>query len=777
MVASDVPIVDVVDVADVTDAVNDLGACTRCRAGQRCVHERCVPMLGTCVTHDDCPGDSYCADDRMCVPYGVPATRVNDTLCRRTVTVDRITPTVQCEWVGPEEGDATRAFTWIYSTPIVADLNLDGDARRIDPSVVAITWTTLMGQRRGVLRVFSGRSCIEQMRIGVPGTMDADEPGANTQIAVGDLDGDVRVMGDRVMGHPEIVTLHRSPGPAAMATPLRAIAYRVIDTPGATPPFRLERAWTGRRCDIAGEPPFDLAPNTSVANHGPALLDVTGDAAPEVLIERYVFSSGGCVLNPGQALPNYGQLGVLTTAADVDTDGEPELTLYDGTYRWDDTGRAWVREAWSSTPNTAVHRIGHTAIADFGTYTAPMGTPEGARRPEVVVVSSENPNSISSTDTGTATVRVQTLTGRVVFGPVPLVQLNPMWPRGGLGGPPTAADFDGDGWPEVGVAGASSYAVYDPDCTRMGAVPERIGGRCARPVGETEHDGVLWARRVRDESSSSTGSSVFDFDGDGRAEVVYRDECYLRVFDGQSGRVIYSAGASSGTGFELPVIADVDGDFSTEIVVARTEYPGSGCPMQDPLAPEGTVVPFSERAGFVILRDPMDRWAASRPIWNQHTYHVTNVLDDGRIPGRAAVRRGWEEPGLNHFRQQAQGALGSVSLADLTVAVVDASALCAAEGPVDLTARVCNRGTNPVADGALVRFASGDADGGDGATLCDVLTDRLLAVGTCTEVRCTATLTAGAGRRVTVRIDPEARIADCHPRNNRGAVLVADCPG
>jgi hypothetical protein len=755
----------------------DAGPCASCRRGQRCAYDRCVPALGACMTQDDCPGDSYCDTDRQCVPYGVPAMRVNDTMCRRTVSVERISPTIQCEWVGPPAGDPTSALNWIYSTPVVADLNLDSDARRIEPSVVAVTWNQIDGVRRGMLRVFSGRTCSEQMRIGIPGTADSDEPAANTQIALGDLDGDVRVVGDTVMGHPEIVSMHRAPGLSTMVTPMRILAYRVVDAPGSTPPYRLQRAWTGRRCDLPGEPPFDLAPVLSWGNNGPSMLDITGDSNPEVLVDRYVFSSNGCVLNPTQSLPNYNGFGVITTAADVDGDGEPELTLYDGTYRWDTATSGWVRETYSPTSDPMVNRIGLTAIADFGAYTPPAGTPMGARRPEVVVVSAETSESMSALTSGTGSVRVQTLSGQVVFGPIPVVQLNADWPRGGYGGAPTAADFDGDGLPEIGVAGASSYAVYDPDCLSTGVPAERVGGRCVRPAGEPARNGVLWAQRVRDESSSSTGSSVFDFDGDGRAEVVYRDECYLRVFDGQTGRIVYSSGASSGTGFELPVIADVDGDFATEIIVTRTDSIASTCPLTDPIAPPGMDVPFVNRPGFVILRDPMDRWAASRPVWNQHAYHVTNVLDDGRIPPRAMARRNWEETGLNHFRQQAQGALGSVNLADLTVAVANASDLCAAEGPIMLTARVCNRGTNPVADGALVRFSTADTDGGIGATLCDARTDRLLSVGGCVEVRCSAVITAGAGRRVTVRIDPDSTIADCHPRNNRGTVLIADCPG
>ncbi|MEZ4272531.1 MAG: hypothetical protein R3C68_14215 [Myxococcota bacterium] len=42
---------------------------------------------------------------------------------------------------------------------------------------------------------------------------------------------------------------------------------------------------------------------------------------------------------------------------------------------------------------------------------------------------------------------------------------------------------------------------------------------------------------TRDGSSKQTGTSVFDFQGDGRAEVLYGDECFFRVYNGQTGEV------------------------------------------------------------------------------------------------------------------------------------------------------------------------------------------------------------------------------------------------
>jgi hypothetical protein len=141
--------------------------------------------------------------------------------------------------------------------------------------------------------------------------------------------------------------------------------------------------------------------------------------------------------------------------------------------------------------------------------------------------------------------------------------------------------------------------------------------------------------------------------------------------------------------------------------------------------------------------------------------------------------------GLNNFRQNTQGELGKTQLADLTVQLADLGDVCSGlGGTLNFSARVCNRGTNPVQDGATVTFYSrpkgatapeGGTDGGpSGTMLCTTQTPTLLKVGGCTVVQCTATLAAGSD--VSVAVDPEGKIPDCHGGNNEGATAVQLCP-
>ena len=52
---------------------------------------------------------------------------------------------------------------------------------------------------------------------------------------------------------------------------------------------------------------------------------------------------------------------------------------------------------------------------------------------------------------------------------------------------------------------------------------------------------------------------MFDFEGDGKAEVIYGDECFLWVFDGTTGAVRFAAPHTSFTGTEASLVADVPG--------------------------------------------------------------------------------------------------------------------------------------------------------------------------------------------------------------------------
>jgi hypothetical protein len=202
----------------------------------------------------------------------------------------------------------------------------------------------------------------------------------------------------------------------------------------------------------------------------------------------------------------------------------------------------------------------------------------------------------------------------------------------------------------------------------------------------------LWFKTTQDCSSAVTGSSVFDFNGDGKAEVVYSDEYHLWMYDGLDGEnLIPSTCNTTGTLWEYPLVADVDNDGQADIVVASNAY-SSKCNN-------------TKQAGIRVFGSAKGSWVRTRRIWNQHTYHVTNIAEDGTVPAVEAAN--WQAPGLNNYRQNVQPQ-GEFSAPDVTAAIFP---ICD-NLPYALVARVRNIGQAAVPAGVVVGFYAGDPDMG-----------------------------------------------------------------
>src|SRR5262249_28367703 len=189
---------------------------------------------------------------------------------------------------------------------------------------------------------------------------------------------------------------------------------------------------------------------------------------------------------------------------------------------------------------------------------------------------------------------------------------------------------------------------------------------------------ILWYATTTDCSSAQTGSSVFDFLGNGKAEVVYSDEQYMRIYDGTTGNELFKVCNTTGTLVEFPVIADVDNDGHADIVVVSNAYASGGTEYQ---CNDGTAI---AQSGVRVFGDANGTWVRTPPVWNEHAYHVTNVTPDGVIPQHELPN--YKQPGLNNFRQNKQP--GSEFAAP--DAVLSIAPLC--PGPVGLVATVRNIG-------------------------------------------------------------------------------------
>ena len=385
-----------------------------------------------------------------------------------------------------------------------------------------------------------------------------------------------------------------------------------------------------------------------------ALANLDAGGPPEIVVGASVFDAQGRLLGDGRTLGGTtggsGLRSAISAVADLDLDGLPELVAGPTAYR---LVNGALNIVWRRTDRPD----GYVAVGNF----------DDDPFPEIVVVANGQVYMLNHDGTDAEIWNPPT------HAPVAL-------PGGGQGGAPTVADLDADGVPEIGVAGATNYVVFRRDGS------------------------VRWKSAVSDRSSNSTGATVFDFDGDGSVEVVYRDEQFLRVYRGADGVLLARLRIGSATWSEQPVVVDVDNDGHAEIVVSSDRLGSAGV----------------GDTGIHVLEDVADLWARTRRIWNQHSYHVTNVDEHGAIP--PVETPNWLVPGLNHFRLNAFLPGESPDLADAFTYRASDGALASETATVRIAVRPQNAApritSSPVTSASPAvpyRYAAlaTDPDGGD----------------------------------------------------------------
>lgn len=394
------------------------------------------------------------------------------------------------------------------------------------------------------------------------------------QPVVGDLDGD---------GFPEVVLNATE----LFAFPNRGKLYVL----------------NGRTGDIIWQRDADMGYGSA-----PALGDVDGDGEPDIVVTReyehsliatgsysvVVYTRSGEILWESERFTgddfDYTAAPILS---DMDHDGHVEVVVGRVILNSDGTTRG-VGVAGRGSFGGAISEGSLSAVADLnldGTEEVIVGnamySPDGAPL-WVDFTQTDGMISVANLDddvegefiaVSNNTVRAMDTSGAVIWGPLTM-------PSANITSPAAIGDIDADGEPEIIVAGGSELWAIERDGT------------------------VKWTAEVIDESGA-TGASIFDFEGDGIAEVVYIDEQEMLVFDGETGAVkFYSTEHASATMYDYPTVADIDGDNQAEIIVCHDGF-GSA---------------------ISAYGDLDESWAPARPLWNQHAYSITNVNDDLSIP-------------------------------------------------------------------------------------------------------------------------------------------------
>jgi len=691
----------------------DLDVC--CGDDEVCFAGTCVVPGDDCEFTEECPVGQICAQSTgQCVPEDAAPD------CEFIPPVGEFEPEIGGQWTDDDTAvDPLRND--VVATPIVLNLtddNADGLTNNDDTPDIAFLTYDRQGDgccnRRATLRIVSGQPQADGSMLEL-GTINESllEGGYrltnDAGIAAADLDGD---------GVPELVasTLTSSNQPQGTA------AFRRTADDGST--------WA-----LLWHNPTYPTFNTHTRG-GPvaSIADLDADGNAEVIVGNIALNGqDGTLLwdgltstvPDGQAsagVGNNGFLGPTSAVADIDLDGDLEVAAGNTLYDYDGT-ILWSYD-YGGTANSACHTgtglpcDGFNAVANFDDDDE--GEVVIIRRGEVFILDTD----------GTELHRVPL--------PVDNCPYNES-------GPPTVADFDGDGQPEIGTASADFYVVADPyECTG-----DPLPKTCAA-------EGILWQVPNNDCSSRVTASSVFDFEGDGNAEVVYADETDLLILDGRTGANIRTLGPhDSHTRIEMPVIADVDNDGNAEIVVGEN----------------------TDEQGIVVWEDSSDNWVRTRRVWNQHAYAITHITEDGTVP--AVMETNWLNERYNNFRQNVQPD-GLFAAPDAVLGGNICTPSETDEGwHVELSVLVRN-------DGALMIPAGTDVaivldDGMSTTVLLETQTSMALAPGQFEVLGLTVPLPAGVVPPVTIRaiVDPGSDKApngdmnECDEGNNLADTLCA----
>ncbi len=409
---------------------------------------------------------------------------------------------------------------------------------------------------------------------------------------------------------------------------------------------------------------------TECGQSGPSIVDFDGDGNPEIFSRYNIYNgqTGEMIARiPCGDSAYWHQACDYSTAADIDGDGLPELIGGSAAYKVD------VKNKTITKLFENPHGDGYPAVGDLDL--------DGD--PEIVVVR-------PSANTLMAYRKDYTN-----YWPAPVSH------TAYSGGTPTIANIDSTPEPEITFAGKDAYIAFN-------------------------HDGTIkWQQKTHDFSSARTGSSVFDFDGDGKAEVVYADECFFRVYDGEKGDVRFCEYNTNGTHYEYPVIADINNDNHAEVLVGATPYDCSDLDENHgiddctrPLIAQGVLK--NSLSGLRAFSSPDKDWVNTRKIYNQHAYSITNVSDDGTIPVK--MRNNWKVKNLNNFRLNVQP--GATYLPDLEIKDITSPRKCTPETPIYFN--VTNVGWAAADPGITVHVWASAEETGDYIDIGTVKTTRLL---------------------------------------------------
>ncbi|MFV0346051.1 MAG: Ig-like domain-containing protein [Bacteroidales bacterium] len=329
----------------------------------------------------------------------------------------------------------------------------------------------------------------------------------------------------------------------------------------------------------------------------PSIADIDNDGNPEILVGTSVFSHYGKRIVAPISIDIVQAVGCIV---DIDFDGDMEFATMKGIYD------IKINDVNDETANSMTLMI----AAPDEVYNIPAGV--FSLDHSLVTVADFNMDGYFDVFASVFTKGLyiwSTKDGSILY--KTNYEVGTSGGGGGRVGSPLIGDFTGDGNVDfVQITDNPSKLTLDAYTYNTTS-------------NSVEH---LWSLPHSD-ASGGTGMTLFDFNYDGIQEIVYRDETTLRIINGSLRHHITGAPVStayalstfpaySGTGNEYPVIADIDGDGESEIIISNAQTANN--------AASGRLEVFSSGKNTT--------WAATRRVWNQYYYNAVNVNEDLTVP-------------------------------------------------------------------------------------------------------------------------------------------------
>lgn len=336
------------------------------------------------------------------------------------------------------------------------------------------------------------------------------------------------------------------------------------------------------------------------------IADLDNDGTPELVAGPYLYNAinGQCKKitfnadgtgygNPHSMTNNNTGAYRMPAIGDIDGDGYLEIVAGSTVYKYDVAINDWIRIKVNTAGQPAAFKNyldGPTVLVDFDL--------DGQL--DVCVIGHKNTGGgISQFQFYVWNPRTQKV-----------IAYAPDVANTSYGNPtiPYVGDLDNNGYPDF------SFATTIPNVGMMSY------------QYDTNEPGNIKVGPTEGKFAETAGFTMFDFNQDGKAEIVYRGNSSFYIVDlneNKDGYVEMSTPtqAWSGTVAEYPIVADVDDDGQAEIILTRAnqQWQSSNYNMTGVLS-------------VYKSADPTKPWAPARSVWNQWNYNSIYINDDMTVP-------------------------------------------------------------------------------------------------------------------------------------------------